>query len=207
MSQQNPYEVLGVNESTPFDRIQAAKERAVQECNGNQKLLDSVEAAYDAILMERLKLRQQGKITVPESVRFPDKPQNTIPKFNPPSLPHSSGWLANTFERPTQSTILMTSGVYGVLGGSLFLPSSGSQGLGVLMALGTAFSLYIINKKEGRFKQAFLGSLCALIAGMAIGGALVNYANLPIATIGLSGEAFATLFTLITLWGVSTFTK
>jgi hypothetical protein len=207
MSQQNPYEVLGVSENTPFDRIQAAKERAIQECDGNQKLLDDVEAAYDAILMERLKLRQQGKITVPESVRFPEKPQTSIPKFNPPSLPNSSGWLANTFERPSQSTLLTNSGVYTLLAGSVFIPSLSLQGLGVLMALGTGFSLYAINKKEGRFKQALLGSLCAAIAGIVLGGALVNYANLPIGQIGLSGEAFATLFTLVTLWAVSSFTK
>jgi hypothetical protein len=203
MSQQNPYEVLGVSENTPFDRIQAAKEQAVQQCNGNQKLLDNIETAYDAILMERLKLRQQGKITVPESVRFPDKPQNTIPRFNPPSIPNSSGWLANTFETPTRSILLTTTGVYTLLGASLLLPGAATQGLAAIVAFGTAFSLYTINKKGRRFKQAFLGSFFALIGGMVIGGIATSYLPLPLDNIALPAEAF----TLATLWGVATFTK
>lgn len=207
MSQQNPYELLGVTANTPFDEIQAAKQRAIEQAKGDRQLLESVEAAYDAILMERLKLRQQGKITVPENVRFPDKLTTSLPKFHPPSIPNSSGWFANTFERPTKATILTTSGVYTVLGGGVFLPSTSSQGLAVIMALGTGFSLYTIDHKERRFKQALLGSLCALIGGILIGGALINYAHLPIGQIGLSGETFATLFTLVMLWGVSSFTK
>ena len=62
MSQQNPYEQLGVAEDATFEEIQAAKQRVIAQLGGDSQLQDNVEAAYDAILMERLKLRQQGKI-------------------------------------------------------------------------------------------------------------------------------------------------
>ena len=65
MSDQNPYEKLGVTEDASFDEIQDAKGRLMQQHRGDQKLVESVEAAYDAIIMDRLRMRQEGKIKVP----------------------------------------------------------------------------------------------------------------------------------------------
>ena len=45
MSDQNPYEKLGVTEDASFDEIQDAKGRLMQQHRGDQKLLESVEAA------------------------------------------------------------------------------------------------------------------------------------------------------------------
>ncbi|HEY9891193.1 MAG TPA: CPP1-like family protein, partial [Candidatus Sericytochromatia bacterium] len=73
MSDQNPYEKLGVTEDASFDEIQDAKGRLLQQHRGDQKLIESVEAAYDAIIMDRLRMRQEGKIKVPERIRFPEK--------------------------------------------------------------------------------------------------------------------------------------
>ncbi|NEP25885.1 CPP1-like family protein, partial [Moorena sp. SIO3I6] len=66
MSDNNPYDQLGVTEEASFDEIQDAKGRLMQKHRGNQKLLDTVEAAYDAIIMDRLRMRQEGKIKVPD---------------------------------------------------------------------------------------------------------------------------------------------
>ena len=151
MSQQSPYEQLGVAEDASFEEIQAAKQRAVARFGNDRQLQENMESAYDAILMERLKLRQQGKIKVPEGIRFPEKtPTSVIPKFTPPSLANSPSWLADTFERPSQSEIFTTSGVYTVLGGASLIPAISNTGLPTLVALGTGFSLYFINQKQRR---------------------------------------------------------
>jgi hypothetical protein len=207
MSQQSPYEQLGVAENATFEEIQAAKQRVIAQVGGNRQLQDNVEAAYDAILMDRLKLRQQGKIQVPEGIRFPEKAPAPRPVFTPPSLANSPSWLQDTFERPDRSEMLTTAGVYTVLGGLALVPSVASAGLPTLMALGTGFSLYFINKKQRRFKRALLGSLIALIIGTGVGGVLVNYLHLPIAGIGIPGEVFASLLTFFMLWVVSSFTR
>jgi hypothetical protein len=207
MSEQNPYEQLGVAEDATFEEIQAAKQRVIAKLSGDRQLEDNIEAAYDAILMERLKLRQQGKIKVPDGIRFPEKAPIALPKFSTVTVPNSPSWVGDTFERPTQSQILTTSGVYSVLGGAALVPSFADAGLPTLMALGTGFSLYFINKKQRRFKRALLGSLIALIIGTAIAGLLVNYAHLPVGQIGLHGEVFAGLLTFLLLWAVSSFTK
>lgn len=207
MSQQSPYERLGVAEDASFEEIQAAKQRAVAKSGNDSQLQENLESAYDAILMERLKLRQQGKIKVPEGIRFPEKIPATIPKFTAPTLANSPSWLADTFERPSQAEIFTTSGVYTVLGGASLIPAISNTGLPTLIAIGTGFSLYFINQKQRRFKRAFLGSLIALTLGIVIGAILVNYLHLPVNQLGIPGEVFAGLLAFLALWTVSSFSK
>jgi Protein CHAPERONE-LIKE PROTEIN OF POR1-like len=207
MSQQSPYEQLGVSKDATFEEIQAAKQRVLAQLGGDDTLQNNIEAAYDAILMERLKLRQQNKIKVPEEIRFPEKLLTVVPKFTPPALANSPSWLNDTFERPTKSEVLTTSGVYAVLAGAALVPRIADAGLPTLMALGTGFSLYFINQKHRRFKRALLGSFLALAIGTAVAGLLVNSAHLPVDRIGLHGEVFAALLTFVCLWATSSFTK
>lgn len=206
MSQQSPYDRLGVAEDATFEEVQAAKQRVLARSGGDTQLQDSVEAAYDAIVMDRLKLRQQGKIKVPDGIRFPEKPVVAAPKFPSLSVANSSNWLGDTFERPNQSELLTTAGVYTVLSGAAALSAS-STILPTLIAFGTGFSLYFINQKQRRFKRALLGTLFALVLGTVVAGLLVNTLQLPVSQIGLSGEAFASLLIFVLLWVMSTFTK
>ena len=207
MSQQSPYEQLGVAEDATFEEVQAAKQRVLARSGSDRQLQDNVEAAYDAIVMARLKLRQQGKIKVPDGIRFPEKLPAVVTKFPSLSIPNSPGWLGDTFERPSQSEILTTSGVYAVLGGAALIPNIANTGLPTLIALGTGFSLYFINNKQRRFKRALLGTLLALVIGTIVASVLVNTLHLPVSQIGLPGEIFAGLLILLLLWVTSTFTR
>lgn len=208
MSQQSPYEQLGVAEDATFEEIQAAKQRVIAQLGDDRQLHDNIEAAYDAILMERLKLRQQGKIKVPDGIRFPEKLPNVVPKFTSLTTSNTPSWLSDTFERPSQSQILTTSGVYAVLSGAALVPNIAYTGLPTLIAIGAGFSLYFINQKQHRFKRALLGSSIALFIGMAIATVLLKSAHLPIEQIiGIHGSVFAGLLTFAMLWIVSSFTK
>jgi FtsH-binding integral membrane protein len=116
--------------------------------------------------------------------------------------------LSDTFERPSQSQILTTSGVYALLSGAALVPSIAYSGLPTLIALGAGFSLYFINQKQRRFKRALLGSFIALIVGMGLATVLLNYAHLPVQQIiGIHGSVFAGLVTFVMLWIASSFTK
>jgi hypothetical protein len=207
MSQQNPYEQLGVAEDATFEEIQIAKQRVLARSSGDRQIEDNVEAAYDAIIMERLKLRQQGKIKVPDGIRFPEKPPTVVPKFPSLSVSNSPSWLGDTFERPSQTEILTTSGVYTVLGGAALIAPIADAGLPTLIAFGTGFSLYFINQKQRRFKRALLGTLIALVLGTVVAGLLVNTLHLPVGKIGIPGEVFASLVIFLMLWITSSFTK
>ncbi len=207
MSQQNPYEQLGVAEDATFEEIQAAKQRVIAQLGSDRQLQDNVEAAYDAILMERLKLRQQGKIKVPDGIRFPEKLPNVVPKFTSLSVPSSPSWLGDTFERPDRSQILITSGIYAALIGLALVPGIAISALPTLLALGVGFSVYFVNQKQRRFKRAVLGSLTGIVLGTVIAVLLVNYLHLPLAQIGIFSEVFASLLVFVMLWIVSSFTR
>ncbi len=82
MSDQNPYEKLGVTENATFDEIQDARNHLLQQYSGDPKRLETVEAAYDAILMDRLRMRQDGKIKVPEGIRFAERLSQPAPTLS-----------------------------------------------------------------------------------------------------------------------------
>jgi hypothetical protein len=62
-SQPSPYERLGVAADATFDAVQAAKQQRLEEVGDDPQARAQIEAAYDAVLMDRLKERQQGKLS------------------------------------------------------------------------------------------------------------------------------------------------
>jgi hypothetical protein len=209
MSDPNPYEQLGVSENASFEEIQAAKQLAVARSGNDAQLMDKLEAAYDAILMERLKMRQQGKIKVPDDVRFGETPTSAnAPKSIPIKLPQPKGWLNDLFTLPDTKSILTTTAVYIGLAGLSSVPAIASQSLPLLLAFGLAFSLYFINNKSRNFKKALLSSFGAVLLGILLGGLLVNYGlGESLATIGFDPTIVAALCAYLLLWIAASFSK
>jgi hypothetical protein len=205
MTEQSPYERLGVSENATFEEIQAAKKLAIAQHRDDVKLMDNVEAAYDAILMERLKMRQQGKIKVPDDVRFGEKPQNSFPRSISSNLPQASGWFSKNFSRPQRSQLILSSSVYAGLMGVSAVPALAAQSLPLFLAMGIGFSLYAINNQTRNFRSALLWSLGAVVVGVTVGSIIANYTSVQIAQLGSSPEVLSALFGYLFLWAVSTF--
>lgn len=203
MSNQSHYQQLGLTEDASFEEIQAAKERLKQQHGDDQKVIENIEAAYDAILMDRLRLRQEGKIKVPERIRFPEKQT----KKDPDSL--SSGpsnqapvWLQSLIDTPSQAEIIWPTGIYVVLGAiSIYSGVSQPSALQLTLALGVGGCLYFLNRKENKFGRAVLLAVAGLIFGLILGGILSALAT------GLTTEIFITLVTFLVLWMVSCFLR
>ena len=207
MSDQNPYEKLGLTEDASFDEIQEAKGRLLQEHHGDQKLLETIEAAYDAILMDRLKMRQQGKIKVPERIRFPEKLAQPPQNLPPAPVQRSASWLQNLFDTPSRADIVLPAGLYLGLGTlSFFAPPTGGSTLQVVLAIGVGINFYLLNRKERRFGRAVLLTLAGLLVGVGLGTLLASV--LPGAIpLGLTADQLATLTTLVILWFMSSFLR
>lgn len=176
MSQNNPYELLGVSDNASFDEIQSAKKRICEENKNDAQIIEKIEAAYDEVIMERLKLRQEGKIKVPERIRFPER--NKVETMTPNQAPmiNSPNWLQGLIDNPSQGDILAPTGIFlglGIL--SLF-----ANNLPLFMALGFIANIYFLTRKENRFGRSLLITIITLVVGIGLGTALI-------ASLGSSG--------------------
>ncbi|MEM6836171.1 MAG: CPP1-like family protein [Cyanobacteria bacterium P01_C01_bin.120] len=206
MSDQNNYDTLGLDENASFEQIQEAKKRLLAQCEGDRKQKEGIEAAYDAILMERLRLRQEGKIKVPDRIRFAEEvPERPAVKANS-SEAAKPAWLENFLDAPERNEVLLPAGVFGILAVlSLAGPS-------FALALGVGVSIYFLNRKEYRFWRAILltvaGLAVGLTAGILIGQALGPQAEAMSGTnAALVTQQVAAVVTMAVLWLVTSFLR
>ena len=208
MSDQNPYEKLGVTQNATFDEIQDARNHLLQQYSGDPKRLETVEAAYDAILMDRLRMRQDGKIKVPEGIRFAERLSQPAPKQSPTPGKRSAAWLQTLVDQPTLTDILLPGGLFlGLSGLSVFYRATGDQVLQLALIVGVGISFYFVNRKEKKFGRAVLLTSFGLITGLIAGGLLGSLLQAQIESINLTVERFSTVLTFILLWLISSFLR
>lgn len=208
MSDQNPYEKLGVSEDASFDEIQDARNRQLEQYNGDAKSLDLIEVAYDAILMDRLRMRQEGKIKVPERIRFPELRVQLPSKESPSPREQSPAWLQRMLDQPTPRDILLPGAWYlGLSTISVFTQSAGNEVLQLALVVGVGISIYFLKRKEGKFGRAVLLTLVGLIVGLIVGQLIASWL-LPQINLGqLTSDQFSTVLTFILLWLISSFLR
>ncbi|MBD2308008.1 CPP1-like family protein [Chroococcidiopsis sp. FACHB-1243] len=207
MIEQSPYDKLGLSEDATFDEIQEARTRLVQQCSNDQQLLETVEAAYDAILMERLRLRQEGKIKVPEGIRFAETSIQSPPKEVSSPAPQAPAWLQGIQDKPSLTEILMPGVLYlGLSCIGVFYSAVGTQILQFLLIVGVCSSLYFLYRKEQKFGRAVLLTATGLIVGLIGGGLIGSLLQTQIASI-VTVEQFSTALTFVLLWVISSFLR
>jgi hypothetical protein len=207
MSEQGPYECLGVTEESSFDDIQRARTKLIAACGEDRKRVEQVEAAYDAVLMHRLRLRQEGKIKVPERIRFPERVQ---PEVAAPTLTQSKSlpsWITQLLDEPSPQDILWPGAVAAVLAVAALSPIGQDELLiqGMLM-VGAGSTVYFLNRKEGKFGRAVFLAFMALMVGLVLGSlllALLQAFSLP----GLSAMPLQTAVAMVVFWLVSSFIR
>lgn len=202
MSDQNMYELLGLNEASTFEEIQAARDRMVDQYAEEPQQQAAVEAAYDAILMERLRLRQEGKIKVPDRIRFAENmPESPAPTKSAPSLPRPD-WLSGLVDTPSRDDIVWPAVTYAGLGLLGFAAPS------LALAVAIAAAIYFLNRKENKFWRSVLLTIGGLAAGLALGltvGQLLIPQGAQFAW--ASPDAIASAVTCLALWTVSSFLR
>jgi hypothetical protein len=206
MSSQSPYEQLGVTEASSFEEIQDARNRLFAQHQGDRKQLESIEAAYDAVFMDRLRLRQEGKIKVPDRIRFPEK---VVPlPVSPPPIPANQGtaWLQRLIDTPSRVDVLLPAGILTALSALVVaVPSANVVQMALILGMGASF--YFLYRKERKLGRTVLLGLSGLVVGFLAGG-LLGTALLPqIASIGLNANAFVSVVTFFILWLVSSFLR
>lgn len=203
MSDQSPYEELGLTEAASFDEIQDARNRLVETHAGDRKRVEVIEAAYDAILMDRLRMRQEGKIKVPDRIRFPEKLTPPPVAVTPPPAPQSPAWLQKIFalDTPSRTDVLWPAALFsGFAGLSIYAP-------GLALALGVGSSLYFINRKERKFGRSVLLTLVGAVIGIVAGVQLYPLLQQLLSPVGIGPNPFAAWVTFVLLWLISSFLR
>lgn len=212
MSEQTPYELLGVTDNASFDEIQEARNRLMtnldESADGTR--VEAIEAAYDAVLMHRLKMRQEGKIKVPERIRFPERSTPAPVSSEPVATPKLPSWMKALVDQPEPKDIWLPAGItLTLVGVTLFsLATAPQEALQLPLAAGWAAAIYFLNRKEGRFGRAVLISFVGLLGGLVL-GTLVALAvpGAMLSGLGLGSAQISAICALVVLWAVSSFLR
>ncbi|MEM9905050.1 MAG: CPP1-like family protein [Cyanobacteria bacterium P01_D01_bin.44] len=212
MSNQNAYETLGLDEASSFEEVQAARQRLVKECEDNPQRKEAVEAAYDSILMERLRMRQEGKIKVPDRIRYAEKQAEKLAAAKASATPSASNpptWLQDWLDTPSRNDILWPSAIYlslAVL--SWFTATAEGTGASVMLGFGVALCAYFLNRKERKFWRSILLAAGALLLGLLLGFAfLALLKSQGVAVAEAQVAAIAAIMAFVFMWFASSFLR
>jgi len=174
----SPYERLGVAPDAGFDAVQAAKTERLSDVGDDPIARARIEAAYDAVLMERLKERQQGRVSTaarsasareqaappPRPVQLPSLPQVPLPRLQAPTLALPSLGLAEGFGLWFP---LVSIGGLTLL--ALLTPTAPQE---LLLSLAVLACVVSLQRRGGRLLAAAGWSMGLLVLGL-VGGALL----------------------------------
>jgi hypothetical protein len=201
MSEQTPYEMLQVSEDATFEEVQAARDLLIA-ASPEEKQRQAIETAYDAVLMDRLRLRQEGKIKVPERIRFAERlTEARPPKVSLPSMNQSPAWLQRLVDIPEPREIIIPGAIYSGLAAVGFYAKT-ADALSVVLAIAVGFNIFWLNRKERKLGRAFLITLVALVIGVAIATAVLQGVVAPL---GLGADLFVGLVVIFIFWLTSSF--
>ncbi|MFZ9946214.1 MAG: CPP1-like family protein [Vulcanococcus sp.] len=183
----NPYERLGISPDASFDAVQAAKQARLTEVGEEPMARARIEAAYDAVLMDRLKERQQGKVSsaaLNASQREAAKPAAAAAAAKPslPSLPNLPALPrpALKLSAPALPSLALAEGRerwFPVVGGAVLLaillvtPASNAE---LVLAFATVLTVVNLQRRLGRLLPAVGWSVLLLSLGLLMGGLLVS---------------------------------
>ncbi len=218
------YKTLGLTEASSFEEVQSARKRLVAGYENEPQKKEGIEAAYDAILMERLRLRQEGKIKVPDRIRFAEKQAKPAVPVASNNSPTAGGtqWFSDLLDQPeSRSELLWPTIIFAALAGLSWVlgaPQSagsaapgtaqGALGASLALALGMMCTVYFLNKKTRKlWRSAGLGAI-----GLAVGFGLGVVVELVLRSQGtqLMPQQLSSLsasITLLTLWFITGFVR
>ncbi|MGA0990007.1 MAG: CPP1-like family protein, partial [Vulcanococcus sp.] len=174
------------------------KQARLDEVGENPQARAQIEAAYDAVLMDRLKERQQGKVSTAAlnaSAREAKAPPSASPaRPSLPSLPKLAALPKPSLPKPSLPALELAEGQQRWLpvGGFALLtlllllaPASSAE---LVLALSTLFSVVLLQRRSRRLLQAVGFSILLLSLGLGIGALLLQLLD-PSLPLGLPLDA------------------
>ena len=185
----SPYVRLGVADDASFDAVQAAKAEKLAACGDDPQAKARIEADYDAVLLDRLKQRQAGKISqgAVSASRQEARAASPLKQLRLPSLPQlPMGRSASSGSRPTLSVewprFALAEGqhlwlplcIHGALLAWVVVFSPPGQTLSLVLALGTGTTIFSLLRRTGGFFKAVFWGFGGLAVGLGMGALLTQ---------------------------------
>ena len=183
----DPYIRLGLSQDATFEQVQAAKARCIADVDGDDQARARVEAAYDAVLMARLRDRQQGQVSPAAATASQREEGVGSAPLTGPSFPGTSVLqkIRTNLPDPSQSlaslapqwSLVEGQGrivriIAGIIGLGLLVISVASVQLVLALA---CIGVFLSQVRRGRRPLASLGwTLLALIVGLLVGSLLTT---------------------------------
>jgi hypothetical protein len=153
--------------------------------------------------MERLKLRKEGRIRVPERIRFPERATEATIGKRSASAKMPPSWLQNLLDAPPPGDILWPAAVFsGLAAAAVFSVAGDVSFFALLLAIGGMASVYFLNRKERRFGRAVIITTLTFMGGIALGFALAGINAIP-----LTSEQIAAVATFCLFWLSTSFLR
>ena len=178
----NPYERLGISPDASFDEVQAAKQARFAEVGDDPQARARIEAAYDAVLMDRLKERQQGKVSTAALNASQREAAAPAPKPALPAMPSLPALPRAPLNLPSARlpSLALAEGRerwLPLIGGAvlllvmLFSPAGNAE---LVLAFATVLTVINLQRRGGRLLPAVGWSVLLLSLGLALGGLLLQ---------------------------------
>jgi Protein CHAPERONE-LIKE PROTEIN OF POR1-like len=157
MKETNPYAIFGIEADAPFEEVQQAKMRILASLEENDRRRLEIEAAYDTILMQRLQLRKEGKVRVPDRIRYPETALQPPPAAVKSKTP---AWWEGAVQILPLPQAWIPIGVFSALYALSWLPSFPPY---LVLSLALVAATYFLQQKNRRLFRALGLSLAAFI--------------------------------------------
>ena len=198
VKERDPYRRLGVDAEASYEEVQAARNYLVDTYRGHSAGVESIEAAFDRIIQDKLNTRKKAKGL--RLARAKDRDPNHVPPF--------LERLTSRFETPDDQTIVRRAVIYAIMAGWAIVQST-SSGPAFQMAVSFGLTVYFLHEKRGKNKdvlgKAFVNAFVALVLGWLVGSIFPVY--IPIFPSAWGPELILSLFSFVAFFVFATFLK
>ncbi|MBA0707713.1 hypothetical protein Golax_019741 [Gossypium laxum] len=157
----DPYKRLGISPYASEEEIWSARNFLLEQYAGHERSEESIEAAFEKLLMASFQHRKKTKINLKS--RLKKKVEES-----PPWIKN----LLNFVELPPMEVIFRRLFLFAFMGGWSIMNSS-EGGPAFQVAVSLAACIYFLNEKTKSLGRAFVIGLCALATGWICGSIFV----------------------------------
>ncbi|KAJ6818238.1 protein CHAPERONE-LIKE PROTEIN OF POR1, chloroplastic [Iris pallida] len=157
----DPYKRLGVTRDASEEEIRGARNFLLEQYAGHEGSVESVEAAYDRIIMTSFKKRKKAKINLKSRLR--KKVEESPPWFKT---------LLTYVEVPPVDVILRRLFLFAFMG-AWSIMSSAETGPAFQVALSLGSCIFFLNDKMNNVLRASITGFGALVIGWIVGSIAV----------------------------------